>query len=229
MRNINIIASIVVLAVLATSATAQVVTIDFESTGLSEGDSIGPIMDSGVTVTLTSENQPGSNIKPLILAEAGNADIVAFQNVTAVGHDSPDGGAAVGGRYNATDGIGSTRDYIISFSRPVSNVTFDLYDFRGDGPHTDGDVGDTVSMSVNNGVLVPLYSLDGTEPDGNVIPVLVPGGGISSIRVDFDVATYGRDGGTSIDNLMFTVPEPSTATLGLLAVVSMLGLARRRG
>jgi len=234
MRNLTTIIAVLAVTCLVSAASAQTVSVSFESvsfTSLGEGGSVGPFLRQGVQVTLESENQLGTNKRPLLMAEVASGVVMAFQNRANGGvlvDDLPDGGFSVGGNWSVTDRVGPTRDYIISFNKPVANVSFDLYDFRGDGPPSQGDPGDTVFVSVNGGANVPAYVLTGGEPDGNVVGISLPMNQISVIRLDFDVATFGTEGGTAIDNLMFTVPEPSTASLGLLSLLAIAGIAGRR-
>ena len=88
--------SLVLVLKMACCVNGQMVKVGFEN-GLFgiEGDSIAPFIRQGVTVTLESENQVGSNTKPLVLAQAGNGFVRAF--VSDV-DDTPDGGTDIGGR-----------------------------------------------------------------------------------------------------------------------------------
>jgi hypothetical protein len=120
-------------------------------------------------------------------------------------------------------------DYFISFDRPVSSLSLNVYDFRKDSL---AGIGDSVTLTVfsdafttfagSNSFIIPAAFL----PDGNVLTLAVPlpFALIRSAAITFSAP----DIGTGIDDITFTtVPEPWTAFLlgaGLLG----MGVLRRR-
>lgn len=225
---------VVVLVGLIATTSAQA-TITFEGFGPSnipgtEGTPIPSVRRQGVTVSFTTEDASGVQYIP-VLAEVGTPRF-AFQS--NLGDDMPasDSGTAyrAGGEFSLTDEIRNTRDYIIDFSESVASVSLDLYDFRSDGPHALGNPGsDTVNFqafdSVGNLIATDSYTVSNPRPiEGNVVNLEVHAFGISQVRVAFNTI----EGGTAIDNIRFTVPEPSSLALASLTAVGLLGMRRRR-
>lgn len=224
------------LTVLSLCASAHA-TIDFEGFGpsnapLTEGTQLSVVTEQGVSVLFETVDTAGNVFTPFI-AQAGGQR-VAFQSMLL--EDTPlnaDGTVyAAGGNYSLTDGLRQTHDYHISFSQAVENISIDLYDFRGDGPHATAQLGsDTVAFraydAVGNLIGSDLYTLGTSRPiEGNVVNLAVNGTGIHSAVVDF----LAIEGGTAIDNLRFdvaTVPEPTSESV-LLGGLLCFALCRRR-
>lgn len=215
----------------------QMAYVDFESLGaaLGEGGSVTSTTAGGVTVNFSTED--GNGIYTPIIAQAGVATSrVGFQSV--LGDDTPVDAAgniyAAGGDYSLTDGIRITRDYVFDFSSPVINFSLDLYDFRADGTYQVGVPGsDTVDLlaydAAGNVLGSTAYVVSDPRPiDGNVVTLAIGDlGNISQVRLDFSTI----EGGTSVDNLSFLVPESVTAvpepqSIGLFAM-ALAGLFLR--
>lgn len=225
LKNNVVILSALTVSFIASSAFAGSAVINFEGLG-SEGDPVASMSLPGVTVMFLTEDDAGTQYVPT-LAEVG-APRVGFQST--VGDDTPRGGN--GGRFSLTDGIRRTRDYIIMFSQPIEGLSLDLYDFRADGPHILGTPGsDTVSLDLFDAADVLVGSDSYTVPsirpaDGNVVTLgNASVSGIRKARLVFNTI----EGGTAIDNIMFTVvPEPSSLGLVTFGFVGLLGMRRRR-
>ncbi len=208
--------------------------IDFENFGpantpLPEGTPLSSVLHSGITVTFSTEDAFGTGTP--IIAEIGGPR-VAFQS--SIGTDTPENSSGdeylAGGRYSLTDGIANTQDYIIEFSAPVENFSLDLYDFRADGPHSEGTPGsDTVVLeaydALDNLLFADPYTVPDPRPtDGDVVNLGAPVSGIRRVVLNFSTI----EGGTAIDNIRFTaVPEPSTMTIASIGL-ALIGLRRRR-
>ena len=236
MRNTNIVVLAALAVVfIASSVFATPAKINFEGFGPSnlpgtEGDPVPSVTKQGVTVMFFTEDASGVQYIP-VLAEV-DGDRVAFQSL--LGDDTPansDGSFyAAGGRFSLTDEIRQTRDYIIMFSEAVTELSLDLYDFRADGPHNAGTPGsDTVVLELYNaaGAIVgsDSYTVPVPRPiEGNVVTLGSSNGNVSKARLIFT----STEGGTAIDNIMFTVPEPSSMGLATFGLVGLLGMRRRR-
>lgn len=228
MRYNMIIASTIMVIVCAIS-TADGALIDFEGVG-PQGTLVDSLFVDGLQVNFNTESPSGNKTLPFI-AEIG-APRVGFQSL--IGEETPLNADrseyTEGGRFNLTDGLRQTHDYLIDFSMPVNNLRLDLYDYRGDGPHVSAKLGvDNVELQVFNASGAQIGSdtfvLPTTRPiEGNVLHLGVNVGGIASARLHFN----GIEGGTSIDNIAFEfIPEPTgwgLAGIGLLG----LGLCRRK-
>jgi hypothetical protein len=231
--NIVALSTMLFVAVCATGTSHGESIITFEGFGPSnspaaEGTSITSVRRQGVTISFSTESPSGEVFTPFI-AELGDPR-VAFGST--LGDDTPSNPSGstylAGGTYSLTDGLRKTDDYIINFSAPVANLSLDLYDYRGDGPPAAANLGtDSVELQVFDMAGVQIGSdnfvLPTTRPiDGNVVNLGVSGEGISSARLHFD----GIDGGTSIDNIRFVVPEPAGLGLAVIGLIGLLGLGR---
>ncbi len=195
-----------------------------------EGDLISSVRRQGVTVNFSTESPTGEVFTPFITEIASPR--VAFQSV--IDDDAPVNANGTlykaGGSYSLTDGLRETYDYILDFSAPVANLSLDLYDYRGDGPHAAANLGsDNVQLQVFNTAGVQIGSdtfvLPTTRPiDGNVVNLGVNTLGISSARLHFT----GIEGGTAIDNIRFVVPEPAGLGLAAAGLIGLFGLGRRQ-
>lgn len=211
---LGLICLVVMTFIVVPAASGSVYLVDFEEqegTGLVEGMMISSVdLRNGTTVGFTVEGLSGDefvSFSPFI-AQAGSPR-VAFQSTA--GDDQPmvPGGDiyAAGGENSLTDGLRRTLDYLIDFSTPVSNFSLELYDFRGDGPHSDAILGvDSVELQVfgEDGRMLGIDShvLPDQRPwEGNVVLLGLKVDGVHSARVHFK----GIDGGTSIDNLRFEI------------------------
>ena len=218
------------------NAAVSAATIDFEGFGptnapLTEGTPLVAASDQGVTVQFETIDDSGGLHTPFIAQTGG--DRVAFQSVLS--DDTPvlDDGSRylLGGSFSLTDGIRQTHDYKLTFSQPVENLSLDIYDFRGDGPHLLANLGsDFLTLRTYDEVGNPLgsdsFTLGQTRPiDGNVLTLSVAETGIHSALIDFSSI----EGGTAIDNIRFTpvvVPEPSS--IGLLLWVCLIAMRGSR-
>jgi hypothetical protein len=240
----NLVLTILAAVVFAGVAHGAPAVINFEGFGssndpLPEGTPLPSVVRQGVKVDFLTEADDGTTTLPFI-TEVGSPR-VAFQSVSIptgsgqiVGDDFPvnedKSRYLKGGDYSLTDGLRQTHDYIISFSSNVLNLSLDLYDFRADGPHDLGNPGsDTVVLKVfdaaGNELGSDAYTVTDPRPrDGNVVSLGVDVSKIRSARLVFNAI----DGGTSIDNIVFTVPEPSGLGLAALALCGLLGLRGRQ-
>jgi hypothetical protein len=202
---------------------ARAATIDFE--GLPTGLQDTFLSSDGNTLTITVDAPPGAPgaLTPAV-ADVGGVTTAFVPN------DTPFGG--VGGTRFLTDalsGLTVAFDYFISFDRPVSSLSLNVYDFRRDSL---AGIGDSVTLTVfsdafttfagSNSFIIPAAFL----PDGNVLTLAVP---LPSALIRSAAITFSApDVGTGIDDITFTtVPEPWTAFLlgaGLLG----MGVLRRR-
>jgi len=235
MRSITVALPTIVLVVVWAAGTSYSASIiNFEAFGPSnsaptEGDLIASVRRKGVTISFSTESPSGEVFTPII-AEFGEPRF-GFQST--LGDDTPRNPSGsnflAGGTYSLTDGLRQTHDYIINFSTPVANLSLDLYDYRGDGPHAEANLGtDSVELQVFNVAGAQIGSdsfvLPTTRPiDGNVVNLGVNAVGISSARLHFD----GIEGGTAIDNVRFVVPEPAGLGLAVVGLIGLLGLGRR--
>ena len=207
--------------------------INFENFG-NEGDPVSSINVGGLTVEFDTESTTGvgNNTLPFI-GEVGEPR-VGFQSSSMGLDETPrnaDGSLYTeGGRFHLTDGLRQTHDYLMEFSIPVENLSLDLYDYRGDGPHVDANfVTDRVALEVFDvfGDLIDqdIHVLSEIRPiDGNVVTLGVSVSGIKSARLKF----LGIEGGTAIDNIAFgIVPEPAGLGLAGFGLIGLLGLGRR--
>ena len=225
---------ITLIALLAVS-TSCYAKIDFEGFGplnspLEEGEFIAVLRDQGVDVTFKTYDQFGNESAPFIV-RAGEPR-VGFQS--DLFEDTPvnaDGTPyAAGGDYSLTDGLLRTHDYALEFSRNVANLSLDVYDFRGDGTPDLANLGvDSLRLNVfdraGNMIAFDEYVLPADQPvDGNVVQLSVRANNIASARVDFSSI----EGGTAIDNIQFTVPEPTSLGLASFGVVGFLGRRKKR-
>lgn len=223
------VSTILFIVVCATGTTyGASAIINFEGFG-NEGDPISSIEMSGVTVNFSTESPSGDVFTPF-LAEVGEPR-VGFLSVPM--DETPrnaDGSVYTGaGRFMLTDGLRHTYDYIMDFSMPVENLTLELFDYRGDGPHVSANLGsDNVVLQVFDMAGVQIGSdtfvLPTTRPiEGNVVKLGVSVAGIKSARLHFN----GIEGGTAIDNIGF-VPEPAGLGLAGFGLIGLLGLGRRK-
>lgn len=230
MNNIRVLLTLVFAFV--GNAAAYGVAIDFEGFGptnapLTEGTPLALATAQGVTVQFETIDTAGVSYTPFI-AEAGG-DRVAFQSVNY--EDTPvygDGSIyLLGGNYSLTDGLLRTHDYKLTFSHPVEDLSLDVYDFRGDGPHAFANLGSDVLTlrtfdASGNPLGVATHTLSMSRPvDGNVITMAVNDTGIYSALLDF----ASIEGGTAIDNIDFTpavVPEPASMSLFLLGLLFVM-------
>lgn len=189
--------------------------IDFEDQKYRDGQKIDVITVDGVDVTFGTLDR---NDKAYIAKVAGKKTNGFDPD------DTPFTGDA--GKYFLTDETGNSMnhsdDYTIQFSQAVQNVTLDGYDYRADGG---AKVGDTVTLSaydeLNRLIGTDVYTITGSEPDGNVVTFGIKASGIQRL----ELVHSGVDVGTGIDNLRFEVsvaaaPEPAEwAMIGIGAVV----------
>ena len=228
------VSTILFVVVIATSTTyGASAIINFEGFG-NEGDPVSSINVDGLTVTFDTESTTGvgGNSLPFI-GEIGEPR-VGFQSTAGALEETPrnaDGSLYTeGGSFHLTDGLRQTHDYLMEFSIPVENLSLDLYDYRGDGPHVAFDPEtDRVALKVFDvsGDLIDqdIQVLSEIRPiDGNVVNLGVSVSGIKSARLEF----FGIEGGTAIDNIAFEfVREPSGLGLAGFCLIGLLGLRRR--
>lgn len=230
---VTVLASIIFAGVACSHSTAA--GIDFEGFGASnapmaEGTPLSFATDQGVTVSFATIDSAGLSHTPFIAAVGGQR--VAFQSVLS--EDTPLNGDgtiyAAGGDYSLTDGLRQTHDYELTFSQAIADLSLDVYDFRGDGPHASANLGsDTLILrtfdGAGNALATDAYTLGMLRPiEGNVITLSVNASGIHSALVDFQSI----EGGTAIDNVQFTVPVPEPSTLALFGLGSLVLLRVRR-
>ncbi len=232
MRNNTVALSTILFVIVCAAGTTYGIpaTINFENFG-NEGDLVSSInVPGGLTVDFSTESPAGDASLPLI-GEFG-VPRVGFQTgpVDETARNADRSIYTDGGRFFLTDGLRRTYDYIMDFSIPVENLSLDLYDYRGDGPHVSANLGvDSVELQVFDMAGTQIgsdsYTLPTTRPiDGNVLNLGVSVAGIKSARLHFN----GIEGGTGIDNLVFEfVPEPSGLGLLSLGLIGLLGLGRR--
>jgi hypothetical protein len=234
-HNITAIFTVLAVAVCVAGTSHGASIINFERFGSDnlppeEGDLVASVRRQGVTISFSTESPAGEVFTPFI-AEVADPR-VAFQSILDDDLPVNDNGTmySAGGSYSLTDGLRRTDDYIINFSAPVGNLSLDLYDYRGDGPHASANLGsDNVELQVFNTAGTQIGSdtfvLPTTRPiDGNVVALGVDTLGISSARLHFT----GIEGGTAIDNIRFVVPEPSGLGLTVVGLLGLCGLGRRR-
>lgn len=234
-KNIIVVLATLAVAFVASVASAAPARINFEGFGPAnapgtEGDPVASVMKQGVQVSFLTEDSAGNQFVP-VLAQVGSPRL-GFQST--LGDDTPlnDDGTfyAAGGQFSLTDEIRQTRDYIINFSTPIANLSLDLYDFRADGPHAGGNPGsDTVTLELYNSagsvIGTDSYTIPNPRPvEGNVVNLGSSINQVASARIVFS----SLEGGTAIDNIMFTVPEPSSMGLASFGLVGLLGMRRRR-
>jgi hypothetical protein len=131
----------------------------------------------------------------------------------------------------AENGLVDNLPYGFGFSTPVTELTLDLLDFRGDGG------------TATNIILTAYSDIFGTSVSSWNIPIpsnpkwgdpsayrftTGPGPAFSSFTVAV-TGGNGRDVGTGIDNITFeTVPEPGTLGLIGAGLLGLVARARRR-
>ncbi len=231
-NNTVAVSTILFLVVCATGTTyGGSVLINFEGFG-NEGDPVSSIDVGGLTVEFDTERTTGLGDNSLPFIGEIGAPRVGFQSAPSDEMPKNADGTIYteGGRFHLTDGLRQTHDYLMDFSLPVANLSLDLYDYRGDGPHVKADlVVDNVALVVfdSDGVEIAstTYALpEIREIDGNVVTLGVSANGIRSARLVFT----GTEGGTAIDNIAFEfVPEPAGLSLAGFGLMGLLGLVRR--
>ncbi len=236
MRKITSLLIATLLITFASSTFAASAIVNFEGFGptnlpATEGAPITSVRKMGVELTFSAEDPVTGDVITPFISKVGSPR-VAFQST--LGEDIPMSGKGqylAGGDYSLTDGLRRTYDYIFDFSSPIANLSLDLYDYRGDGPHASANLGsDSVVLQAFNaaGVMISsdTYVLPATRPiEGNVVNLGVSSAGIANARLHFN----GVEGGTAIDNIRFTVPEPTGLALVGLALIGLAGHCRRKG
>lgn len=125
-------------------------------------------------------------------------------------------------------------NYYLSFDQPLEHLGLDLYDYRRDGG---GRIRDYVQLAAYGDVgftellFTDISFVVGDEPDGNLRHLELSGSGMVAFSLSFHRAdgSPGRDVGTGIDNLSFTLDAERIPTAGtpipLPPPVSLLPLA----
>ena len=215
-------------------------TIDFEGVGnsMGEGAFLASVQPGGSPVTATfsvvGSGIPAGSIPRIV--KYGPSPTFGFTN-TVNGNDTPDLSSPLlpRGEYFITNGSSSPKnmgDYRITFDQPVRAVSLLLYDYRADGNTQNGRPGiDSVDLVGSlNGVLASTDSYTVPDPisvtnDGNIVKLQLPQSTVvNELLVRFD----GSDLGTGIDQITFTpIPEP-VAFSGLVGLLALAGILRRR-
>lgn len=199
--------------------TASAGIIGFES-GFSDLDPVSAVVLPGENTVTFSVGSKGAG--PGYIAKVGGPQTAFAPNDTPVG--------ARAGQYFLTDepnGPKVALDYFMEFAVPVSHLSLQLYDFRGDGG---APVGSTVKLSLYSAanvlVGVDSFTIPALLPEGNVVNLAVlPVAAASWASLTFDRG----DIGTGIDNVTIrTVPEPATIVLGCLGVLGIFACRNRR-
>lgn len=197
---------------------AQADLIDFEA--FTPGTTLGVVTTPTNSVTFSVGGASPTGPASVVGVGAPSQSFLPF--------DTPSGGSP--GLVFLSDDLigpssGSSLNYFMVFSSPVSNLSLDAYDF-GDFPvlgmvtlTTFTDAGFT---NTNGSTTQP-----GSPLDGSVIPLTVSSDSVLSASLVF----AGGDPGIGIDNVSFdttaVVPEPTTVTM-LCAGLLALGWMRRR-
>lgn len=124
------------------------------------------------------------------------------------------------------NGPNAAGDYIMDFANPITSLSLDLYDFRGDGGNAD-QVTLTLYDAANAVVGSDIFNVVGGLPDGNIVNLSALASS-PAIRAELTFNNNG-DVGTGIDNIQFaTVPEPAAIGLWLLLAAAAVGVTRIR-
>jgi len=169
--------------------------IDFES-GFEDRQRVETVVTETNTVTLGVGPKEGPN-RPAYIAMEGVPQTAYFPVDTIPGSS--------GGKFFLTDeamGPHIGRDYFITFSSPVSDLSLDLYDFRND---VLTQVGQSATLNVFDGLgnnIGSSTSVVSSSPNPNLIVFSIPSpdGLIKSAQLTFSRAEVG----TGIDNIRFT-------------------------
>ena len=193
---------------LLSASPAWATLIDFES-GFVDLQSVGVVNTGDNVVTFS---HPNNSSLDLAIAKVGGDPVTGLGTSFTSASLPPDTplDTLVSGDFFLD---GASVGYIIDFANPVTSLSLDLYDFRGDG-HPNfpifgnvatlelfADAGRTLSLGTDS-FTVPNSLL----PDANIVSLAVFSTG-PAIAASLLFAT--SDGGTGIDNIEFnTVPEP---------------------
>ncbi len=219
MKNIIIVCAICMFIALAgaKSVVASPVLIDFESTGLSEGD------------TITTEI-PGLTFTNSIIAEEGSPGY-AFGNQLTGERDTALAGEPFGGLFITDPLVGG--DYTIpgiieiSFDIPVFDLSFRVADLDGP-PSWPAEVFTGKAFDVTGTLLQTITITAGHPGTGDGIATLVQfdASDISHLTLTVDQET--DSAGWGVDNLSYTpVPIPGALLLFSSGLIGLLGFRKK--
>ena len=196
------------LTLAAQAASADL--IDFES-GFADLQVAGTVVTATNAVTFSVDSMSDANA---YIAERGSPT-TGFVPLDAAS-----------GNFSLSDDPGApfgADDYVLEFLNPISDLSLEIYDVRGDGG---GSVGDIVTLSVFSDVArTNLIASDSFVVAAGLADGLAQTLSVSGIAFGrAATVSYGNDNGTALDNISFTtaaVPAPATLLLlgmGLLAI-----------